>query len=153
MSRCSGARFSFCLIGVLIDEDSVIGFAKSKGQYRLFASMTVTMAGVDLLAKFWAESDPVGKVGEGITGFAERYVFRSHKDPRRSSEILYPAIRKPMLHSFTPYDQRYEVLAVQHATRVSTSLRMRKSRATCDLGRGHLARVHPRAQGVSGGTG
>jgi hypothetical protein len=74
--------------------------------------MMVTMAGVDLLAKFWAGSDAVGGpggVGDRIKGFAERYMFTGHPDPKRSGEILYEAIRNPMLHSFTLYDKRYEV--------------------------------------------
>jgi hypothetical protein len=81
----------------------------SKGEYRLFASMMVMMAGVDLLAKFWPGSDAVGNVGERIVGFAERYMFANHRDPKRAAEILYQAIRNPMLHSFTLYDKRYEV--------------------------------------------
>jgi len=42
----------------VIDEDAVIDGAM-RAEYRLFATMMVTMAGVDLLAKFYAGSDDV----------------------------------------------------------------------------------------------
>ena len=102
-------EIQFCLIGDLTDEDSVIPVAMEKGEYRLFASLMVTMAGVDLLAKFWAGSDQIGKVGERIVGFAERYMFANHANPKRSGEILYQAIRNPLLHSFTLYDKKLEI--------------------------------------------
>jgi hypothetical protein len=72
----------------------------------------VAMAGVDLLAKFWAGSDELGKVGDRIRGFAERYMFTNAKDPKRSGEILYQAIRNPLLHSFTLYDKKLEIWLV-----------------------------------------
>jgi hypothetical protein len=93
----------------LTDEAAVIDVAMSKGEYRLFATMMVTMAGLDLLAKFWAGSDEIGKVGERIKGFAERYIFANAKDPKRSDEILYQAIRNPLLHSFTLYDKKLQI--------------------------------------------
>ena len=99
----------FCLIGDLAPEDHVIDIAMSDGEYRLFATMMVTMSGVDLLAKFWAGSDAVGGVGERIKGFAERYMFANAKDPKRSGEILYLALRNPLLHSFTLYDKKLEI--------------------------------------------
>jgi hypothetical protein len=37
-------EIQFCLIDDLTDEDAVIGVAMSRGEYRLFASMMVTMA-------------------------------------------------------------------------------------------------------------
>jgi len=102
-------EIQFCLIGDLTNEDSVIEVAMSRGEYRLFASMMVTMAGVDLLAKFWAGSDEIGGVGARIKCFAERYMFTNAKDPKRSGEILYQAIRNPLLHSFTLYDRVLQI--------------------------------------------
>jgi hypothetical protein len=104
-----------CLIGKVIDEDTVIDEAMRGGEHRLFATMMVVMAGVDLLAKFYAGSDDFGAAGSRIKAFAARYMFPSAKDPARSAEILYQAVRNPLLHSFTLYDRKFEVWMVNRA--------------------------------------
>jgi hypothetical protein len=100
-----------CLIGKVIDEDAVIEEAM-RGEHRLFATLMVVAAGVDLLAKFYAGSDDIGGVGARIKNFAARYMFASAKDPARSAEILYQGIRNPLLHSFTLYDRKLEIWLV-----------------------------------------
>lgn len=100
-----------CLIGKVIDEDAVIDEAM-RGEHRLFATLMVVMAGVDLLAKFYAGSDDIGGVGARIKGFAARYMFPNAADPARSAEILYQGIRNPLLHSFTLYDRKLEIWLV-----------------------------------------
>jgi hypothetical protein len=78
-----------CLIGTVIDEDAVIMEAM-RGEHRLFATLMVVAAGVDLLAKFYVGSDDIGGVGARIKNFAARYNVRGRKeDPARSAEILY----------------------------------------------------------------
>jgi hypothetical protein len=71
--------------------------------------MMVTMAGVGLLAKFRSGSDEIGGVGTRVKTFAERYIFTNARDPKRSGEILYQAIRNPLLHSFTLYDRVLQI--------------------------------------------
>jgi hypothetical protein len=100
-----------CLIGTVIDEDAVIDEAM-RGEHRLFATLMVVAAGVDLLAKFYAGSDDIGGVGARIKNFAARYMFAGAKDPARSAEILYQGIRNPLLHSFTLYDRKLEIWLV-----------------------------------------
>jgi hypothetical protein len=97
-----------CLIGKVIDEDAVIDEAM-RGEHRLFATLMVVAAGVDLLAKFYAGSDDIGGVRARIKNFAARYMFAEAKDPARSAEILYQGIRNPLLHSFTLYDRKFEI--------------------------------------------
>ncbi len=109
MLRC---EVQDCLIGKVIDEDAVINEAMQHGEHRLFATLMVVMAGVDLLAKFYAGSDDIGGVGARFKGFAARYMFPNAADPARSAEILYQGIRNPLLHSFTLYDQNLEIWLV-----------------------------------------
>jgi hypothetical protein len=97
-----------CLIGKVVDEDAVIEEAM-RGEHRLFATLMVVMAGVDLLAKLYAGSDDLGGVGTRIKSFAARYRFQNAADPARSAEILYQGIRNPLLHSFTLYDRKLEI--------------------------------------------
>ena len=100
-----------CLIGKVIDEDAVMEEAV-RGEHRLFATLMVVAAGVDLLAKFYAGSDDIGGVGGRIKSFAARYIFAGAKNPTRSAEILYQGIRNPLLHSFTLYDRNLEIWLV-----------------------------------------
>ena len=100
-----------CLIGKVIDEDAVIDEAM-RGEHRLFATLMVVAAGVDLLAKFYAGSDDIGGVGARIKSFAARHMFAGATDPARSAEILYQGIRNPLLHSFTLYDRKLEIWLV-----------------------------------------
>ena len=99
----------FCLIGDLAEEDAVIDIAMAKGEYRLFATLMVLAASVDLLAKFYAGSDDVRNVGARIKGFAARYMFGGAKDPDRSALAFYTGLRNPLLHSFTLYDRKVEI--------------------------------------------
>jgi hypothetical protein len=97
-----------CLIGKVVDEDCVIREAM-RGEHRLFATLMVVSAGVDLLAKFHAGSDDVGGVGARIRTFAARYMFAAAKNPGRSAEILYHGLRNPLLHSFTLHDRTLQI--------------------------------------------
>lgn len=108
MIRCEAQD---CLIGKVIDEDEVIDEAML-GEHRLFAALMVVMAGVDLLAKFYAGSDNNGGVRTRIEDFAARYMFPSAKDPDRSARALYLGLRNPLLHSFTLYDQTLTIWLV-----------------------------------------
>ena len=100
-----------CLIGKVLHEDAVVEEAM-RGEHRLFATLMVVMAGVDLLAKFYAGSDEVGGVSARIRNFAARYMFPTSKDPGRSALVLYLGLRNPLLHSFTLYDQQREIWLV-----------------------------------------
>jgi hypothetical protein len=100
-----------CLIGKVIDEDAVIDEAM-RGEHRLFATLMVVMAGVDLLAKFYAGSDDNGGVGARIKDFAARYMFPNAEAPDRSALALYLGLRNPLLHSFTLYDRKLEIWLV-----------------------------------------
>ena len=108
MLRCEAQD---CLIGKVIDEDEVID-AAMLGEHRLFATLMVLMAGVDLLAKFYAGSDDSGGVGTRIKDFATRYMFPNAKDPGRSALALYLGLRNPLLHSFTLYERKLEIWLV-----------------------------------------
>jgi hypothetical protein len=48
-----------CFIGKVVPEDQVIAESQ-KNRHRLFATVMVIMAGIDLLAKFYAGSDETG---------------------------------------------------------------------------------------------
>src|SRR5262245_24325897 len=64
-----------CILGDVIAEDAV---AADPRRHRLFATVMVISAGIDLLAKFYAGSDKSGGpggVGDRIVGFAERFMF------------------------------------------------------------------------------
>jgi hypothetical protein len=93
-----------CLIGKVIDEDQVITEAM-QGEHRLFATMMVVMAGVDVLAKFYAGSDNIGQVGARIKGFAARYMFTSAQDPERAAEGPVPRSQESavaLVHAMWP---------------------------------------------------
>ena len=53
-----------CFIGKVVPEDQVIAESQ-KDRHRLFATVMVIMAGIDLLAKFYAGSDENGGVEFG----------------------------------------------------------------------------------------
>jgi len=101
-----------CLIGKVMEEDAVIDEAMTRGEHRLFATLMVVTAGVDLLAKFYAGSDDIGSVGARFKEFAARYMFPNAANPTRSAEILYQGLRNPLLHSFTLYDRKLEISLV-----------------------------------------
>jgi hypothetical protein len=100
-----------CLIGKVIDEDAVISEAMRE-EHRLFATLMVILAGVDLLSKFYAGLDDNGGVGARIKEFAARYMFPNAKNPDRSAMALYLGLRNPLLHSFTLYDRQLEIWVV-----------------------------------------
>ncbi len=97
-----------CLIGNVIEEDLVVAEA-NKEHHRLFATTMVLMAGIDLLAKFFAGSDRQGKVGERVKAFSKRYVFENLPSADEFAEVLYVGCRNPMLHSFTLHNKEYRI--------------------------------------------
>jgi hypothetical protein len=80
--------------------------------FRVFATAMVTMAGVDLLAKFHAGSDQIGQVGPRIKDFARTFMFAGAADPERYAEVLYLGLRNPLLHSFTVYNEHLTIWVV-----------------------------------------
>jgi hypothetical protein len=62
--------------------------------------MTV-LAGVDLLGKFYAGNDEVGKVGDRFKGFITRYFQQLSQDEK---EAIYQ-LRNALLHSFGLYSK------------------------------------------------
>jgi hypothetical protein len=99
-----------CLIGDVIAEAAVA--ADPRERQRLFASVMVIAAGVDLLGKFYAGSDKSGGkggVGDRIVEFAEKFVFTGSPSAREFAEVLYYGCRNPMLHSFTLHNDRFRI--------------------------------------------
>jgi hypothetical protein len=95
--------------GDVIAEDAVVADPR---RHRLFATVMVIVAGIDLLAKFYAGSDKSGGrggVGDRIVGFAERFMFAGKPKARELGEVLYEGCRNPMLHSFTLHSAKYRM--------------------------------------------
>ena len=92
----------------MVPEDQVIEESK-KAHHRLFATSMLMMAGIDLLAKFYAGSDVNGKVGERIRTFAERFIFTGLPSASRFSEVLDEGCRNPLLHSFALHNKRFKL--------------------------------------------
>lgn len=84
-----------CLIGDVIPEHDVISDPR---RHRLFATTMVMMAGIDLLAKFYAGSDQSGQVGKRFEAFARDFIVNGDRD---LAKALYEGCRNPLLHSFT----------------------------------------------------
>jgi hypothetical protein len=59
------------------------------------------LVGVDLLAKFFAGSDDVGKVGDRFRGFLERFFSITNPADR---DVIYQ-LRNSLLHSFGLYSK------------------------------------------------
>lgn len=76
-----------CFIGKVVPEDQVIAESQ-KDRHRLFATVMVIMAGIDLLAKFYAGSDENGGVGSRIRTFAREFVFTGLPSAQLFSEVL-----------------------------------------------------------------
>jgi hypothetical protein len=98
-----------CLLGDVIDEDAV---GTDPRRHRLFATVMVISAGIDLLAKFYAGSDKSGGpggVGDRIVGFAERFMFSGKPKARELAEVIHQGCRNPMLHSFTLHSAKYRM--------------------------------------------
>jgi hypothetical protein len=97
-----------CLIGKVVPESQVIAESQ-KERHRLFATVMVIMAGIDLLAKFHAGSDEQGQVGTRIRTFARDFIFDGLPSAERFSEVLYEGCRNPILHSFTLHNKRFKI--------------------------------------------
>jgi hypothetical protein len=101
-----------CFIGKVVPEDQVIAESQ-KDRHRLFATVMVIMAGIDLLAKFYAGSDENGGVGPRIRTFAREFVFTGLSSAQLFSEVLYEGCRNPMLHSFALQNKRFRMTLMQ----------------------------------------
>jgi hypothetical protein len=101
-----------CFIGKVVAEDQVIAESQ-KDRHRLYATVMVIMAGIDLLAKFHAGSDENGGVGPRIRAFATEFVFTGLLSAQLFSEVLYEGCRNPMLHSFALHNKRFRMTLVQ----------------------------------------
>jgi hypothetical protein len=101
-----------CFIGKVVPEDQVIAESQ-KDRHRLFATVMVIMAGIDLLAKFYAGSDENGGVGSRIRTFAREFVFADLPSAQLFSEVLYEGCRNPMLHSFALQNKRFRMTLMQ----------------------------------------
>ena len=66
---------------------------KTKNEAILWPATMTTLAGIDLLAKFYTGDDSLGNVGSRFKTFYAIYIDRS------SSEVIYQ-LRNSMLHSF-----------------------------------------------------
>jgi hypothetical protein len=98
-----------CLLGDVIAEDQVVSDSRN---HRLFATVMVIAAGIDLLGKFYAGSDKIGGpggVGDRIIDFAERFMFAEQPIAHELAEVFYFGCRNPMLHSFTPHNDRFRI--------------------------------------------
>ena len=95
-----------CLIGDVVHEDAVVA---DRRRHRLFATTMVLMAGIDLLAKFYAGDDSNGKAGERIKDFASRFIFNGAPSATEPAEVLSCGCRNPMLHSFTSHNAKYRI--------------------------------------------
>jgi hypothetical protein len=98
-----------CLLGDVIAEDSVVADPRA---HRLFATVMVIAAGLDLLGKFYAGTDKSGGsggVGDRIIDFGERFVFTGLPSACEFAEVLYYGCRNPMLHSFTLHNNRFKI--------------------------------------------
>src|SRR4030095_1470037 len=117
-----------CLIGKVVDESQVVTVAREES-HRLFATMMVLMAGVDLLAKMYAGSDKKGEVRRRFIEFSQRYVVQGGSDVDERARALYLGLRNPLMHSFTVRSEEYQLhLVLFQASREPVWLR--KSNAT-----------------------
>jgi hypothetical protein len=73
-----------CLLGDVIPEDRVLADPR---RHRLFATAMVILAGIDLLAKFYAGSDATDQVGQRIVRFAERFSFSGQ--PQMVTKLIW----------------------------------------------------------------
>jgi hypothetical protein len=101
-------ELQLCLVGEVISEDV---FVSDPRRNRVFASGMVIMAGIDLLAKFYAGSDQPGEVGARFTAFASRFIFPAHPEATTFSSVLYE-LRNPLVHSFTLNSKKRTVILV-----------------------------------------
>jgi hypothetical protein len=85
-----------CLIGTIVTEGSVL---RQPDQHRLFATMMVIFAGIDLLAKFAAGDDKIGQVRPRFVSFVTDYFLLTEAD----ADVLW-SVRNAMMHSFGLYD-------------------------------------------------
>lgn len=85
-----------CFIGTVVVEGSVLRQAE---KHRLFATMMVIFAGIDLLAKFAAGEDKTGQVRARFVSFAADYLLLSDAD----ADVLW-SVRNALMHSFGLYD-------------------------------------------------
>ena len=67
----------------------------------LWPGAMAMLAGIDLLAKFFAGCDRPGKVGERFLLFIEQFFVGMHSTDR---EVIYQ-LRNSLLHSFGLYSQ------------------------------------------------
>jgi len=98
-----------CLLGDVIAEDAVVTDPR---RHRLFATVMVIAAGVDLLGKFYAGSDKTGKpgvIGDRIVEFTARFVFAGKPNATELAKVLYHGCRNPMVHSFTLHSTHYQM--------------------------------------------
>lgn len=97
-----------CLIGEIVAESKVLSSPRRR---RLFATMMVVLAGVDLLGKFYAGNDAKGGVGPRFVDFSVDCLGL----PRNEAERLY-IVRNCLMHSFGLYDNvtQHKIAAVDH---------------------------------------
>jgi len=100
-----------CLIGKVVAEELVIDEAR-KDPHRLFATVMVLMAGIDLLSKLYAGSDKKGEVKRRFLDFSRRYVVNGSGDVDERAEALYQGLRNPLIHSFTLHSEEYQMRLV-----------------------------------------
>ena len=100
-----------CFIGTVLPEDQVIAEAHIN-PHRLFATMMVLMAGIDLLAKMYAGSDDKGHVRSRFVEFSRKYVVVGRGDAEERAQALYLGLRNPLVHSFTLHSEEYTMRLV-----------------------------------------
>ena len=98
-----------CYIGTVVAESVITAYPGKR--HRLFATVMVIMAGIDLLAKFYAGNDDKGGVHRRFTAFVARFMF---DDPSATEypEVLYHGCRNPLLHSFSFHQEKYRISVV-----------------------------------------
>jgi hypothetical protein len=99
-----------CFIGRFVSEDQVLAIA-AKERHRLFATVMVMMAGIDLLSKFYAGDASTLKVGERFTAFTKAFMFKGYSaaEAEKLSDVLWVGCRNPILHSFHLKNDSYRI--------------------------------------------
>ena len=62
------------------------------------------LAGIDLVAKFYANNDQGGQVGTRYTTFVRERITHTHANPDEDAQTIYQ-LRNSMLHSFGLFSQ------------------------------------------------
>lgn len=70
----------------------------------LWPRAMAVLAGIDLVAKFYANNDANGQVGARFTGFVRDRITHEHVDANGDADTVYQ-LRNSMLHSFGLFSQ------------------------------------------------